>query len=230
MRQSKNYYWVVISLLIGLSFFIQASNLTINFNKNSLQTIQNSLKPKSADVTQIPTSPVDLQITLGAEENTITWDAPYITGGSILGYNIYRGSAIDSMQLIQSVSNSPLGASDTPPQSGIYYYYITATNSLGESLPSNIVCTSALETPTSPVDLQLTSAVDGQITFSWVLPPSSENSPLENMKIYRGSNPNALICINTGLSKHHLYRARGLWYLLLLCYGHEFVWRNSSLE
>ena len=90
------------------------------------------MKPKSADVTQIPTSPVDLQITLGAEENTITWDAPYITGGSILGYNIYRGSAIDSMQLIQSVSNSPLSASDTPPQSGIYYYYITATNSLGE--------------------------------------------------------------------------------------------------
>ena len=97
------------------------------------------------------------------------------------------------MQLIQSVSNSPLSASDTPPQSGIYYYYITATNSLGESLPSNIVCTSALETPTSPVDLQLTSAVDGQITFSWVLTTFKREIPFREYENLSGCKPE---CIN----------------------------------
>ncbi len=70
----------------------------------------------------------------------LTWQAPTNAGGlTITNYTIYRGNSSGKETLYQVLGNQ-LNYTDTSIQTGIMYYYtVTANNSLGESGFSNEV-------------------------------------------------------------------------------------------
>ena len=70
----------------------------------------------------------------------LTWQAPTNAGGlTITNYTIYRGNSSGEETLYQVLGNQ-LNYTDTSIQTGIMYYYtVTANNSLGESGFSNEV-------------------------------------------------------------------------------------------
>ena len=197
MKYHKAGFISGMIFLIGFSLILQSNLYTLPHHALLNQPTQLVGKPQSANATQIPTSPVDLQIALGTDGNILIWNAPDTTGGSIIGYNIYRGLSRNSIQLYQSISSAQLTFLDTLSQTGVLYYYVTATNSLGKVFRSNLVSTAELDTPALPVNFQLTSLSKGQVIFSWNLPQLIGGSSLSSVKIYRGTSPSSLVCINT---------------------------------
>jgi len=55
------------------------------------------------------------------------------------GYRIYRGDSSGAEQLLASVEGDTHKYLDSPVSASLYYYYVTAVNAAGESLPSNEV-------------------------------------------------------------------------------------------
>jgi hypothetical protein len=130
---------------------------------------------------------------------SLTWQVPENDMGSaITSYNVYRNSILQT-----SVS----GLSATIPNTGLsanteYSFWITAVNSAGESLVSNIVKTT-LSAPTAPQTLEKTVISDGNSTdtdlsLSWLAPSSINGSPVTLYNIYDNG---ILITTSTTLSK-----------------------------
>ena len=73
-----------------------------------------------------------------ADGIALTWWTPASEGtAKITGYKIYRGLAPGTETLLTSVGNQ-LQYSDGSAQPGVVYYYVvTAVNTVGESVKSN---------------------------------------------------------------------------------------------
>ncbi len=99
-------------------------------------------------VTNPPSAPTNLEAAAGNAQVTLSWTTPSDNGGAtITGYNLYKGT-----QPGQETEVITLGTANTYVDTAVtndqtYYYYITATNSAGESTSSN----EASATPTTPV-------------------------------------------------------------------------------
>ena len=126
-------------------------------------------------------------ITGGAQ---ISWTTPDSGGSTIIGYNVYRGTApggegtqpVAQLVTMNSYVDSGLAAGTT------YYYTVTAVNGVGEGPPSaEVTATSAAASaPAAPV----VSAV-GQTQaalVSWTA-PSDGGSPITNYNVYRATTP-----------------------------------------
>ncbi|HET9188735.1 MAG TPA: fibronectin type III domain-containing protein, partial [Acidothermaceae bacterium] len=126
-------------------------------------------------------------ITGGAQ---ISWTTPDSGGSTIIGYNVYRGTApggegtqpVAQLVTTNSYADSGLAAGTT------YYYTVTAVNGVGEGPPSaEVTATSAAASaPAAPV----VSAV-GQTQaalVSWTA-PSDGGSPITNYNVYRATTP-----------------------------------------
>lgn len=127
--------------------------------------------------TTAPSAPRNAASVAGVNEYTISWDAPLSSGGSaITGYNVYiAGVLFGSAGLSLS---TVLSHGDCPPGSQVY---ITAVNSAGESVNSNVVNTQNV--PSAPTNLSLT--IDGtDVIVDWDAPVSDGGATITNYKIY----------------------------------------------
>jgi fibronectin type 3 domain-containing protein len=96
----------------------------------------------------------------------------------------------------------------------IYYYKVTATNSLGEGAQSIEVSATPATLPTAPQNLQA-SAGDTQVTLTWLEPSSNGGLAITNYLIYRGTTSggeallttvgNVLTYVDTGLTNGQTY-------------------------
>lgn len=88
----------------------------------------------------LATPPRNLTIKPGNAFLNLSWTPPSNDGGSELtGYNIYRGNQSTDMKLIDSVGSDHTFYRDRPVQNGVKYYYkVSTTNGVGESLASYI--------------------------------------------------------------------------------------------
>jgi parallel beta-helix repeat protein len=99
-----------------------------------------------------PSAPRNLAAISGDGQIILTWDTPSTNGGSIItGYNVYRSTTSGNEVLI---TPTPLGVVTTYTNTGrtngqIYFYEVTAKNSIGESVRSNE--TSAIPAPGSTI-------------------------------------------------------------------------------
>ncbi len=89
-----------------------------------------------------PYPATNLNIETGSGKLGLNWDIPIGDGGSdIIGYRIYRGNTSDNLRIVQDVE----GASsryylDTGLNNEeVYYYRVSAFNSVGESIVTDIV-------------------------------------------------------------------------------------------
>jgi fibronectin type 3 domain-containing protein len=85
-----------------------------------------------------PGAPTLRQATAGFSSVSLAWDAPGFNGGVALGgFKVYRGTASGNETLLTTLANVT-SYTDTSGVSGtLYYYRVTAFNSVGESVPSN---------------------------------------------------------------------------------------------
>ena len=97
-----------------------------------------------------PSPPQNLAVTVGKGYIELSWDPPADDGGApVINYTVYRGTTSGGEVLLKVVSGSEYTYRDESVDAGItYYYYVTATNSVGESAPSNEVSASPLSSGT----------------------------------------------------------------------------------
>jgi fibronectin type 3 domain-containing protein len=141
---------------------------------------------KSATVAAtVPGAPV-LSVTTGTSSVALSWTVPATGGSAITGYNVYRGTAAGTETLLASVGATTISYTDTATTPGTTYYYeVTATNSVGESIRSNEkAATVAATVPGAPV-LSATAGTSS-VALSWTV-PATGGSAITGYNVYRGT-------------------------------------------
>ena len=149
--------------------------------------------PRSGEVSAVPGAEPGPPIGLGAvpanRQVTLTWSPPSDIGGApITNYMIYRGTVPNGETLLVTVGNV-LSYVDTGLTNGqIYYYEVSAKNSLGEGPKSNEASATPATTPTQPSTLAAIAGI-GQVTLSWLPPLDNGGAPVTGYTVYRGTIP-----------------------------------------
>jgi len=95
------------------------------------------------------------QNTSGAVQ--LAWQAPDDGGATIRGYRVYRGTASGAETLLATLNNTKTTYTDTsalPPSTGaVYFYEISALNSVGEGPLGNELAAAQPAVPPSPCQL-----------------------------------------------------------------------------
>ena len=88
----------------------------------------------------LPSQPLNFSIKSENKGILITWEKPDNNGGStILNYRIYRGANFESMDLLIILEDNEMEYLDESADSGKFFYYVTASNEIGESPPTEIM-------------------------------------------------------------------------------------------
>lgn len=120
------------------------SDQTYYYYVTSVNTGGESVPSNEVTVSEPATTPSSPQGLIAVATNkqvSLTWQAPSSTGGSpIIKYNIYGGPTAGEETLLSSIpSNISYYTNSYVVNGATYYYYVTAVNSVGESVPSNEV-------------------------------------------------------------------------------------------
>ncbi len=84
------------------------------------------------------TAPQNLQATPGNAQITLSWSAPASNGGSaITNYNVYKGTSSGQEIFVVQLGNVLTYTDTSVTNEVMYYYQVTAVNSVGESAKSN---------------------------------------------------------------------------------------------
>ncbi len=152
-----------------VTFIYGAVPVSYNFPSNGVYTIQfssdwNAITAVNDEpvVASEPTAPQNLAATAGNGQVTLAWSHPVSNGGAqVTTYTIYKGAQGQEV-VVASLPATSTGYTDTSVANGqTYYYYVTAANIAGESVPSN----EASATPTAPKAMAVTVKTDKQ-TYS----------------------------------------------------------------
>jgi len=151
---------------------------------------------KSAVPMGLPSPPIMLSNVSGPDFISIRWERPEDDGGSeIVGYKIYRGERYGSEQFVISVDQETYEYNDTMVGLGVrYLYFVTAVNSVGESLPSGRASAKPLDEPEYPESFKVL-AKDGFVELSWKNPILNGGSDIISFKLYRGENPEDIVLL-----------------------------------
>ena len=95
----------------------------------------------------VPSAPQNLLAYSGNAQVGLSWSVPSNNGGStISNYTIYRGTSSNGETFLKEIGNSLSYLDGNVTNGQTYYYYVTATNSVGQSSSSNEINS----TPTAP--------------------------------------------------------------------------------
>ncbi|MFX0084361.1 MAG: fibronectin type III domain-containing protein [Candidatus Hodarchaeota archaeon] len=149
----------------------------------------------------IPSAPQNLFATPGDNSAIISWTLPNDDGGSaVIRYNIYRG--ITSGQYVFLGTTIYTNFTDKTVIGGtMYYYVVTAVNSVGEGIFSSEVSTiplgsqeTPLTVPSAPLFLSQTVG-DNFVHLSWNPPSNDGGSAITRYNIYRGTTSEEYIFV-----------------------------------
>lgn len=131
-------------------------------------------------------APVNANADRGDQQINLTWEAPFFDGRSpITNYRVYRGTSSGSETFLLELGNV-LNHTDLGLTNGqMYYYEITAVNSLGESVRSNEVSAVPATNPGPPTGLNAARG-DSEVVLNWVPPADDGGSSVTNYAIFRG--------------------------------------------
>jgi fibronectin type 3 domain-containing protein len=173
-------------------------------NKEKEEGTSASTKATPISIVTKPSAPQKLQSAASDGYVYLKWIAPDDDGGSaIVEYRIYRGTSSDAESYLDSVSAPTTSYTDrTVTNDLIYYYKVSAENSVGEGEMSNevdarpkssLTQTTAplVTTPSAPLNFKV-SAGDGNVNLEWREPSDDGGSPITNYNIYRGTVSNVL--------------------------------------
>ena len=155
--------------------------------------------PSLTHIVTTPSAPRNFIAIAGDRVVNLNWNAPVDDGGSaITEYTIYRGTSSDAESYLYSVSAPTTSYTDrTVTNDRIYYYKVSAENSVGEGEKSNEVDVRPISsltqttaplvtTPSAPLNFKV-SAGDGNVNLEWTEPSDDGGSLITNYNIYRGT-------------------------------------------
>ena len=133
-----------------------------------------------------PKPPVDFNCTFGDYYVFISWGSPLDDGGSdVTSYLLYRGLDPGSFSVYIELDSWRRNYNDTDVEPGVVYYYmITALNSVGESDPTDVRYGSPKTIPGGPSNISIKSG-NGYVHLSWSYPLFDGGSPIVNYTLYR---------------------------------------------
>jgi fibronectin type 3 domain-containing protein len=145
----------------GQSYFYQVSA------NNSVGEGPLSNKIEAIPAT-VPDAPLNLIAVAGNSHVNLTWQAPSSNGGdAITNYKIYRGETSGGQTLLTTVGVIFLYSDETAENGHIYYYNVTAVNTVGESAHSiEVMATPAVDFPSAPQNVQAQYG-NAEITLTW---------------------------------------------------------------
>ncbi len=135
----------------------------------------------------IPTSPRNASVAVTEFYISLEWDPPSDDGGThVIAYDIYKGTYPEQMEYCKRVDEHRNSFEDRDVEIGqIYYYFVTASNTVGESEPSETVNGTYKTVPYSPRNLSMTSG-NAFVHLEWQAPTQDGGSPIINYRVYRG--------------------------------------------
>ncbi|MGA1793488.1 MAG: fibronectin type III domain-containing protein [Thermoplasmatota archaeon] len=143
----------------------------------------------------VPRSPTLYEVGVDDGSLLLTWEPHTNDGGSALtSFNIYVGDSEDELELLGSVDAVERSYTHEELVNGHeYFYYLTAANSWGESLPSNLISGIPLGLPDAPASFEIASG-DGFVLLSWSPPADTGGAEITTYHIFRaaGSGDSAL--------------------------------------
>ena len=164
---------------------------TYYYRVSAVNGVGESAQSNELSATPIPPIPPDApRIFAAGGYNSVflEWGQPASNGAPITGYNVYRGTAGGTEQLLARIGNH-LSYTDATAVGGTSYVYeIAAVNSAGEGARSNEASAKAL-TPSRPdaPTLAAPSAAIGQVTLTWNAPASNDGTGISTYTVYRGT-------------------------------------------
>jgi fibronectin type 3 domain-containing protein len=143
---------------------------------------------------ELPTAPQDLNATAGDGFVLLEWSQPSNPGFTPVNhYLIYRGTSSESLTLLNDTTglsyNDTNLVNDHP-----YYYKVSAVNSYGEGVATEIVFAipnAEGVVPSAPQNLQATSS-GLWVQLNWDPPFNSGASAITHYYVYRGTGPLSL--------------------------------------
>jgi titin len=135
-----------------------------------------------------PTAPLDLRATAGNRFVLLQWSPPASDGGAaVASYRVYRSTTPGGETLLITLGNV-LTYTDTGLANGqIYYYKISAVNSVGEGVQSNETSATPVNVPSAPTIVSATPG-DGQVVLVWTA-PSNGGATITHYSVCRGTAP-----------------------------------------
>ncbi len=145
---------------------------------------------KYATNTHLPSAPRDLVGVPGVNRLSLSWKQPLREGFSPVDhYTLYRVGPDGAVPLVMTLDGPSTNYIDTDVIAGDEYrYYVTASNSFGESLPSNsvrMIPLAATQTvlPWAPWDLEAEGG-NGHVNLSWAPPRNADEFTITGYRIY----------------------------------------------
>jgi len=187
----------------------------------------NTATATTSQAPTVPQPPTGLSATaVSSSQINLSWNTPSNNGGSaITGYMIERSQ--DNGNTWGTIASNTGSASTTYSDTGLgasttYTYRVSAINSVGTSMPSNIASATTntqMFPPQPPTNLSATAISSSQITLSWNAPGNNGGSAITGYKIERSGIGGSwsTIVSNTG-STSTTYTDTGLLPLMTYTY------------
>ena len=147
-----------------------------------------------------PSNPQNLQAVAGNGHITLSWSPSSNGGSAITNYNVYRGTSSGAESFFAKIANVTSYNDTTVTNGQTYYYYVTATNSVGTSLSSNEASAMPIGPPSPPTGLTATAKLL-KINLSWTAPSDNGGTPITGYMIERSTdsgNTWSTLVANTG--------------------------------
>jgi fibronectin type 3 domain-containing protein len=185
------------SVINGITYFYHVTAVN-SVGEGPMSNIVDAL-PQAGLVPSIPSAPVGLQTDGGISEILLTWEPPENNGGALIThYNIYRGTSSGSENLLSTIENALEYIDVSVVHGVIYYYQVSAVNTVGEGPLSN-EASGTLSTMTVPSTPQNVTASPGNkwITLTWSAPEEDGGSSIINYRIYRATSSGSEVLLAT---------------------------------
>lgn len=132
-----------------------------------------------------PSPPRDLSAVFVDRKAELRWEPPASDGGKpVTAYRLFRGMEPSAGGVIGVLQANVTNFTDPGiHEAGVYYYHLTALNSIGESPPGNEVNLTARFPPTPPRYLRTTPG-ENSVRLDWDPPVGDGGSPLLAYRIY----------------------------------------------
>jgi fibronectin type 3 domain-containing protein len=142
----------------------------------------------SATPAIVPSAPTLSPAIASNTQVTLIWTAPGSDGGNaITNYLVYRGTTSGGETLLATLGNVLTYTNTGLTNGQIYYYKVSAMNSVGEGALSDE--SSAVPITVSSATLSLVATPgNGQISLTWYAPSSDGGAAITNYNVYRGTS------------------------------------------
>ena len=145
----------------------------------------------------VPGEPLNLIASEGNEEITITWSQPSDDGGSpISNYRIFRGTSSGEEIFLLDVGVVLTYVDNGLVNGQMYYYRVSAENSMGQGPKSNVANAMPGFVPGPPTGLAAHPS-NSKINLVWSPPTDTGGLSILNYRIYRGLASGELTLLET---------------------------------